>query len=196
MVELNVNTVKPDQIRALRESLPPLSVFGAALYTWMLAGHMSVGILWPRCRETMAAGLVTDPGKKGCELSAEDLVEEISHCRHVDREFQSPDVSGVTPMPTTIEVIATGAVLESEIRFAPHATEVEKGCVCFGLEQLRAMGGKAGAGFGRVDLDVIDGDNHASAYLEWLESCGGSEIRDRLVKLATSLGKTTKKGKK
>lgn len=180
--------VIPEEIRALRELLPPLSVFGAALYSWLLPGHMEVGIMWPRCRETLEAGLVSDAGKGGSGVSAEDLVEELSHCRHVDREHQSPDVTGVTPMPTTIEVLSTGTVLEAVITFAGHATPEERGAVAHGLNLLRHLGGKSGSGLGAVDV-AHDGD--AAPYLAWLDSCG--DLRERLVALAERMGARAEK---
>lgn len=177
--------VDPTRIRELRESLPPLSVFGAALYSWMLPGHMQVGILWPRCRETLEAGLVSDAGRGGGGVSAEDLVEEITHVRHVDREHQDPEVSGVTPMPTTLEVICAGAVLEGEIRFAAHATAIERGAVCYALGLLRAIGGKSGSGLGWVDVAAPDPDE-STAYLGWLASTPdlGARLRDLAAELA------------
>lgn len=191
-LEASEKGVDPEAIRALREELPPLSVFGAALYSWLLPGHMSVGILWPQCRETLEAGLVSDAGKGAGGIGAEDLVEEITLCRHVDREEQEPEVSGVTPMPTTVEAISAGAVLEGEIRFARHATEVERGVICYGLRRLSALGGKGGAGFGRVDVSDPDPDE-SGAYEDWLSS---APIRPALKALAESMGETKKKAKR
>lgn len=178
--------IDPDKIRALRESLPPLSVFGAALYSWMLAGHMEVGILWPRCRETVDAGITSC----GRDVRADDLVEDLGHCRHVDREQQEPDVSGVTPMPTTMEVLCTGTVLESEITFARHAGAVEESVIAYALDMMRSVGGKSAAGLGRVDVEH-DGD--AAAYREWREST--TDIGDRLRALAEDLGASKRKKK-
>ena len=158
------STVNPDRIRELRAACPPLSVFGAALYSSFLTGHMTVGFLWPHCQETVAAGLVEErPG--AVYLPAEDLVEEVSHVRHVDREEQDPAVSGVTPMPTTVEVLATGTVLESEITFARHATEIEQQVVAHGLLLLQTLGGQAAKGLGVVALDTPPGPTEE--YLAW-----------------------------
>jgi hypothetical protein len=95
-------------------------------------------------------------------------------------------------MPTTIEVLCPGAVLEGEIRFAPHATDVERGAVCYGLHQLRTVGGKGGAGFGCVDVDAPDPDDSA-AYLAWRDTT--TDLRARLVALSEKMGATTKKAK-
>lgn len=171
-------SIKPDDVRVLRESLPPLSVFGAALYSWLLPGHMSVSILWPRCRETLQAGLVD----MAPDVAAEDLVDEVSLCRHVDRELQDPEASGVTPMPTTVEVLATGAVLEGRIVFARSASDVERAVIAYGLRHLRSIGGKSGVGLGLV---AIDGDLDDVPYLDWLAAT--MDLRGRLVALAARL---------
>lgn len=187
--------VEPEEIRALRELLPPLSVFGGALYSWLLPGHMEVGVMWPRCRETIEGRVVSDAGKGGGGVSAEDLIEELSHCRHVDREHQDTELTGVTPMPTTFETFCTGTVLESLITFPLHATPEERGSIAHGLDLLRHLGGKSGSGLGVVDV-VHDGD--AAPYRAWLDSCG--DLRERLVGLAERLGaraeKPAKGGKK
>jgi len=183
-----VATIKPEDVRALREEIPPLSVFGAALYSWMLPGHMTVGFAYPRCRETLAAGLVTEAP----DVAAEDLVDEVSLVRHIDREYQDPKVSGVTPMPTTVETMAIGTVLETTIRFARSATDVERGVIAYAAGQITALGAKAGAGFGVVD---VSGDMDEAPYLEWLQET--DDIQDRLRRLAAYLStkKPAKPGK-
>lgn len=173
-------TVRPEEVRRLRESLPPLSVFGAALYSWMLPGHMSVGFVWPRCRETLAAGLVSEAP----DISAEDLIDEVTLCRHIDREMHDPEASGVTPMPTTVEVFAPGTILESSVVFARSATAIETACVAYGLRLLRTLGGRSGVGFGVVH---VDGPPDDTPYLEWLAST--PDLRDRLEALADKLAR-------
>lgn len=177
--------VDPDRIRAIRESLPPLSVFGASLYSWMLPGHMSVGILWPRCAETIAAGVV-QPGDES--IGSEDLTSEESHCRHIDREHQDPEVSGVTPMPTTMETIGTGAVLESSITFAAHATEIERACIAWGLRRVQSLGGKSSVGLGRVSLMAGPAEDDERPYLAWLES---APLADAVREIAGLVAKAT-----
>lgn len=180
--------VDPDAIRALRDALPPLSVFGAALYSWLLAGHMSVGFLWLVCRESVEGGLIEDDGREDCRRGAEEMVEEVSLVRHVDREDQSPELSGVTPMPTTVEAIAAGSRLRSSIRFAAHASEVERSAVAYGLARLEqgSIGGKGGAGFGRVTVRV-DGDADVAPYSAWLSEIG--HAREALLALAEELAR-------
>lgn len=180
-------SISPERIRALRESLPALSVLGSALYSWMLPGRCSVGLCWPVCAETISAGLTVAPDGLPV-LAAEDLVTEISHTRHIDRDEHDPAVSGVTPMPVTVEALCTGAVLQSDVLFEPAATSVEQSVIAYGLDRLASLGGKAGAGLGRVEV-THDGD--ASPYEGWLGMV--EDLDDRLCDLADTLGVAKKK---
>lgn len=176
-------SVQPSAIRELRDGLPPLSLFGAALYSWMLPGHMSVGWLWPRCVETVQAGLA--PASDGPLLPAEELVSEVSMCRHVDREDQDPAVSGVTPMPTTIEAMGVGTELHGTILLAPHASPVEVACLAHALRSVRTLGGKGGGGFGAVDLIAGPSQQDAELYQAWLRET--RDLRDRIMRLADGI---------
>lgn len=187
--------VNPSEMRQLREDLPPLSVFGAALYSFMLAGHSEVGMGWLVCQESIAAGVVRDPG--AAAPMAEEMVEDHSQARHIDREQHDPDLSGVTPMPTTMEVIGTGARLESLVTFARHATREERGALLWGISQIQVIGGKGTAGLGRVAV-VIEGpevEADIAAYRAWIDGAAGLEktLRSLALKLAS---KGKKKGKK
>ena len=161
---------KTEHMRQLRESLPPLSVFGSSLYNFILPGHFECGIAWLRCRETH--GEAYQP--------AEDLVEEISHCRHIDREYQSPEITEVTTMPTEIEVICKGAELQGWVNFS-HAIPVERAVIGYGLRALEYLGAKKSIGLGRVKVDVV---LEPQEYVEWLAT---TPIQDRLVALAEEL---------
>ena len=185
--------VDPDEIRALRDALPVLSVLGAALYSWMLPGHVKVGFLWPRCIETVS-GWQVDPEGPEAPLHAEDLIEEISLCRHIDREHQDPQVSGVTPMPTTVEALSAGTVLESRIMFERHATDLEMSALAHAAIGVITLGGKSGSGFGRVEIvrgsQLGDG---GALYRAWLDST--ADLGARLQSLAATLAPQVKKAK-
>ncbi len=180
----------PVYVRDLRAALPPLSLFGAALQTWMLKGRMRIGILWPRCEEAAALGLVAS----GAYAPGEELISEVAHVRHVDRDMQDPEISGVTPMPTTMETLITGTVLESAIDFDRNATEVEKSCVAWALKRIPALGGKSSVGFGSVRIDY-DGDE--GPYAAWLGSVGDDARKwlDGLVDKMTGIKKEKKSAK-
>lgn len=160
-------SVDPERIRGLRRSLPPLSVLGAAMYRYMLTGRLRAGWCWPVCRETVEAGLAgaAAVGERAL-VGAEDLVTETSLVRHVDRDQQNPETSGVTPMPTTVEAIAAGAVLQSRMDFERGTDDVQRGVIAWGLDRVRQLGGKGGAGLGAVRIEH-DGD--PAPYEAWLE---------------------------
>lgn len=154
----------PEGQRVIRDAVPALSVFGAALYSWMLAGRVSVGWLWPRCQETVAAGICA-PSDNGADMpSAEELITEVTLVRHVDRDQQDPARSGVTPMPVTVEALVPGVELVGSIVQLARLSPAEIGVVGWGLDQLVALGAKSGAGFGRV---TIAHDIPRLAYDEW-----------------------------
>lgn len=188
-VEASEASVRPEDVRTLRAALPPLSAFGSALYSWMLPGRCRVGWCWPVCAETVEAGLVSDPGDL---RDAESLVHEVGLVRHIDRTEQDPAVSGVTPMPTTTETLSTGARLACRIQFDPDATAVERAVVAYGLDRIRHLGGKSGAGFGEVEI-AHDGD--ASAYVAWLVS-PEQDARTALLGLAAGMGRKAKRAGK
>jgi len=171
--------VDPSRTRRIRETLPPVSVFGCALYTWMLPGHFSSGWLWPRCRETVEAGLCSC----GSDLGAEDLIEEIGLTRHIEREFQDPAVSGVTPMPTTVEALSAGTVLEGRITFFGEASEIEQSCIAYALDLVHQIGGKGAGGLGRVSIEH-QGD--PEPYRQWM-AAQGDAARDALIALASEI---------
>jgi len=158
------NRVIPSYIRDMRSALPALSVFGAALYSFMLPGRMRVGFAWLVCDETAQAGLVSADGPT---MPAETMVHETSLVRHIDRAEQDPEVSGVTPMPTTIEVIGAGARLESYVSFERGTSEIEQSVLPWALDQVEYLGAKSASGLGHVRISH-DGDS--KPYADWLES--------------------------
>lgn len=153
----------PERVRAVRDTVPALSVLGSALYSWLLAGHCSIGIGWPVCAETVAAGLVQadDDAPPSAEIEG-----EYTESRLPDRELQTPEISGVGEMPTSIEVLLPGTVIESRIVFAPHAPELERSAIAHGLTLLNSLGGKSAHGLGSFLLELIGGD--PKPYRAWL----------------------------
>lgn len=181
--------VKPEERASLRASIPALSVLGAALYSYMLSGRCEIGVAWLVCAETRAAGLVAS--RPYAVPAAEDHVREFSHVRHVDRDAHDPEVSAVTPMPTTMETIIAGSELECRIMF-DRATEIEASALSFGLSRIRYLGGKRSAGLGVVSVGM-PGFPSPDVYLSWLAEHRDS-VASALSDLAASM--VTKKAKK
>lgn len=173
--------VTPDRIRARRAALPVLSTLGAALYTSHMAGRARVSNAWVECVEL----------GEGYESHASfvDLLAEESRVRHVDSEEQDPDVSMVTAMPTTIETVIAGA----EFCGYMHVSgEIEPSVMAHGLDMVTHLGGKAGQGFGAVEI-THDGDGEM-----WRDRLRDQqeEITASLQELAGELAAKTKTKKK
>ncbi|MFM1991300.1 MAG: hypothetical protein RJA99_4257 [Pseudomonadota bacterium] len=178
----------PVRIRQVRDTLPALSVFGAALYTWMLPGLVSLGWSWPRCVETVSSGLVpADVAVDQPLVPGEALLTEITLVRHIDRDEQDPTSSGVTPMPVTVEALMPGTTLVTSLIAMRRMSDVELGVMGYGLSLLRTLGGKAGSGFGRMRVvhDVPD-----EPYVGWLADPERiAAAREMLLTIARSAGK-------
>jgi len=168
-------TVDPNAIRELRASLPVLSLLGSALYDRFVAGRLSLSHSWLRCREAVECRLVDS-----AEMPIRDLVADFSTARHVDREEQSPEVSGVTPMPATVEVVVAGAEFQGR---GYCAATLEASAWAHGLDLVRHLGGKSGQGCGEVEVEH-DGDG--ARYVEWLGE-NVEPLRERLLRLAEEI---------
>jgi len=176
-IEAAQTRVSPDAIRARRAAMPVLSLLGSALYTSHMAGRAKVSNSWVCCSE-LGTGAVSMWG----------LLADEHRVRHIDSEEQNPDLSGVGPMPTTIETVIAGA------SFSGHAhtgRDLEDSAWAHGLDLITYIGGKSGQGFGEVEIEH-DGDG--TVYVTWLDEHRG-ELRESLVTLAGELGKK-RKGKK
>lgn len=182
------DTVRPEETRTLRREFPALSLLGSAMYTKMIGGMAQIGFVWPVCSETIAGGLVQF---SECKYSAEEIITEVGQVRHIDRENADPELTGVKPMPITIEALATGTTLESRIKLLPHSTSIERACLVHGLRSLSTIGGKSGSGFGVIDVSLSDDDD--VEYTEWLNARkpGGpkhEEFKKFITEFARKLG--------
>lgn len=167
--ELDV-AVDTEGLREIRKMFPMLSVFGSALYKYMLAGMFNMGFAALRCKEL-------ETGEK----RVSDLITDIGLTRHADREWSSLEDS--KPMPYLTECIIAGAEFDAPISFAPQATSLEISCVYHGFKQLKFVGGKNASGFGEVEVLTELND---SEYVEWLEKVDEDHINE-IVKFAGNL---------
>lgn len=147
--------IYPQKVAAVRELVPPLSAFGAALYSYLLPGAANVSFAVLKCAEAGTGS-----------LRIADLTEDLGFARHVDRtEVLTPE--DIKPMPYTVETVASGAEFSCSVSFAAWATGLDIACVFHALNGVSHLGGKSGSGFGQVELSQTFDD---SAYAEWLES--------------------------
>ena len=158
-------TVDPERIAQVREALPPLSVFGAAMYSWFLPGRMSIGICWPVCDLTVKLGAVKAPGRDVPRMV--DIEGEVQHSRLPDRDRANPDDS--KPMPHGVEVFNTGVELQSDIIFENETTDVEKAVLGRAARTVSTLGGMISSGLGRIETDC---DLDDESYAGWLADDG------------------------
>lgn len=179
--------VDPDAVRELRRALPALSVLGAALYSHMMPGRARVGFARLACDETAQSGHAAD---MGALPPADDLVADWSHARLPDTTVQDVEASGVGPMPTTVEVVITGARFVGRIDCGSDALECS--VMARGLSLMEAIGGKSGGGLGQV---MVEHDADGALWVTWM-TAHREDLRATLLQLAERLGGEAKKPKK
>lgn len=162
--------IRPEKVRQTRELLPILSAFGSALYTYMLPGVLSMSFALLQCAELGTGG----------KLSSE-LVTDVGMTRHLDRT--EADAGDAKPMPYVVESVIPGARFDCEYMFLPSATDMDRATVSHGLNLLRRIGGKAGCGFGFIEMG---GDFDDTAYLTYLEGID-DDYREKVQAFAKEL---------
>lgn len=176
-VDVNIQT---EELRQLRADLPPLSLFGSALYSVLMPGCMNVGFAVPKCVESIKAGLWE--GDRTNALCCAELLTDVGLTRHIDRENASPDETGVKPMPYQVEALVPGAEMQIEVSFDSIATDLEKDCAAHAVGLLKSFGGKSAVGFGKVE--ILNASEETGMYADWLKSDG---LKNKLLELAARL---------
>lgn len=154
--------VNTKQLRDLRAAVPPLSLLGSALYTYMLPGMISMLDAYPQCRELAAAGF-TGPS----DLSIADLCGDRHQVRHVSAEVDRA-ATGITPMPYSFEVIYPGVVLQGGVIIDRQASQIERDCLAYGLSLIHQLGGATAKGMGMVEIVVPEPIGDAASYAAWV----------------------------
>ena len=78
-------------------------------------------------------------------------------------------MSGVTPMPYTVEALATGTALVCNMHLQPQTTSVERSCLMHAIKLIEFLGGKQASGFGVVTISASETLNDAE-YVDWCEA--------------------------
>lgn len=176
--------------REMRENIPWLSLFGTAYSNQMLAGKLKVGQGIPLATETQGF-----TGIK-IERSIWDLLCEVFYTRRDDLEDKG-NPSEKEQMKYQIECLAPGAVLQHEFTLEnPNEIEVS----CFGaiirkFLENPILGGKSGAGHGKVKLNYKPEWPEAGPYYDFL-----SQNKEKIVAYVKGMekekpGEKKKKGK-
>lgn len=147
-------TVDPNAIRNIRKHLPILSLLGSSCYKYMINGMCNIGFFKLNCAELETG-----------DTRLNDLLDEISETRHVDKNIINAEEAGIKPMPYVTEVVIEGSTFTGSISFAPMATEVERACLAHGFNLLNHVGGKRGRGYGEIAVETEEPFDD-TAYLQ------------------------------
>lgn len=153
--------------RKIREHVPFLSLFGAAVSNQMLPGKLSVGIATPIATET-GGGEITD-------LSVWDHAQEIFYSRRDDLEDKGLGRSDPQQMRYTVECLSPGVQLTHEFVLR-HATDLEASCFGAIMRKFEAdpvLGGKSGVGHGKVQTAYSPEWPSEGLYCDWLNDNKG-----------------------
>lgn len=149
----NKGALRTDGVRLFRDTLPGLSLLGAAVGNKILPGRIYVSDLRPHCREW---GLGDAP--------ASTLMGWEYLTRRDDYEGRGSEDTHRGMIATT-EVLKAGVVMSGGIDIDGHATELERSALGTGLDLL-ARKGLLGAdnrrGFGKAAVRLTDAPDPAT----------------------------------
>lgn len=168
--------------REVRRLIPPLSLFGTALESYLVSGKLQVGIALPICRELVPYT------EQPSDRSIWDCLTTVFYTRRDDLE-DKPEEAPVQQMKYQIEVLVPGTVLQHTFALL-DASAIEASCFgdlmrAFEAEPL--LGGMAAKGHGRVHVAYEPAWPDPTPYREWL-STAREECRQFLDRLERLLG--------
>ena len=156
--EIGDRALKPEGIYQLRDTLPALSLLGAALGNRIISGRVNFGDLRPRCKEWGTG-----------ELDSATLMEWTFLTRHEDLEnYQDGEHHG---MIANTETLKAGTVLDGGIDMDNHISDLEKSALGMGLKLLQDegyLGANNRQGLGKVKIE-IENMPDPSLYEEYLK---------------------------
>jgi hypothetical protein len=169
--------IRADGVREFRDTLPHLSLLGAAMGNRVLAGHADFGDLRPVCREWGNGG----------EVLASELFEWIYLTRREDHE----DHDEHHGMIAVTETLKAGTVLEGGIDLRLHTSDLAKSALGVGLRLLQErgrLGAQNRADLGSVEIELTNAPDpepyetylreNKENILSYLEKIGGIHARD------------------
>lgn len=169
--------VRSDGVREFRDTLPALSLLGAAMGNRVLSGHADFGDWRPVCREWGNGG----------KASASELFEWLYLTRREDHE----DHEEHHGMIAVTETLKPGTTLEGGIDLRLHTSDLSRSALGVGLRLLceRArIGAQNRADLGSVEITLTGAPDpepyeaylrdNQKRILDYLEKIGGIHARD------------------
>lgn len=184
---------KIEEIRALRDLIPMIGLFGGTWKGEILPGWLLAGIFWPICRETSG---VLGHNPDGC-IEARTLTSDVFYTRRDDEDgtwTKEEATDAKSAMIFDVETVVAGTRFACEFRLRPARSEAALGLFAFALgewEKAGVIGGQSSRGHGCFDVESRSEDIGQLAGLyedhmgqkraeirAWLESEGASMISE------------------
>ena len=178
--------------KLVRDTIPPIGLFGTAIGNQMIQGSLLVEHAVPVARETsfMAeAGIaLVEPDDERWKYPVRTFTDIDFHTRRDDLRTERDEDEQAVQMKVEYEVLIPGTLLMHGFELK-YATDVEQSCFGHMLNlwnELPVLAGKSATGNGRVAFHYEPWPD-ASLYLRYVED-HQQEMRDVLGMIAKRLG--------
>lgn len=157
--------------RQIRETIPPLSLFGAAVGNQMIQGKLKVGHAFPLCREYLPYLPEVFRGDPRTARTVRIFTDEAFDTRKDDLKAARGENEQAIQMKVEFECFIPGTAFYHWFS-VDYATAVELACLGRLLklwEETPFVGGKASSGYGQVNLDYRGDLPNQQAYFDYLQ---------------------------
>ncbi len=150
--------------KELRQTFPPLSIFGSAMGKEMLKGKMIISSARPRIKEIRGDGFSVYDLTSIVRMTRLDDGKMPNGEHWIKEESLSEEEKRTMQMFYDIEVINSGTIMDI-VMVLDSDNEIEKACFNKAISLFvdkGTLGGKSSAGFGRFEvMSISDEDNYA-----------------------------------
>ncbi len=178
--------------RLVRETVPPIALWGTAVGNQMIPGSLLVEHAFPAARETAHMArtgyFLVDPDDPRFLQPVRTFTEIDFHTRRDDLRAERSEDEQAVQMKVEFEVLIPGTLLMHGFELK-YATELEKSCLGHALNlwrELPVLAGKSATGHGRVDF-AYEPWYDAAPYLDYVES-NKQKILEVLARMQEYLG--------
>jgi len=178
--------------KLVRDTIPPIALFGTAIGNQMIQGCLLVAHGVPVARETAymaeAGFALVEPDDERWKYPVRTFTDIDFHTRRDDLRTERDEDEQAVQMKVEFEVLIPGTLLMHGFELK-YATDIEKSCFGHMLnlwEELPVLAGKSATGYGRVAFQYEPWPD-ASLYLSYVQE-HGKEMRDVLEMIVKRLG--------